>query len=59
MDDHPGLVWVTFTSDFQTRDKSVSYRRGAQCLVDPSTASALMLAGLAMKEPASGLGRTR
>ena len=39
---------IKFVRDFQTSDGSVNYTKDSECLVDPSTAAALLLAGAAV-----------
>ena len=42
-------VTIKFVRDFQTSDGSTNYTKGSECLVDPATAAALLLAGAAVK----------
>jgi hypothetical protein len=46
-------VTIKFVRDFQTSDGSVNYTKDSECLVDPATAAALLLAGAAVKVAAT------
>lgn len=58
MNGDSGLVWITFTTDFEFRNNAVSYNRGSRCLVDPATAAALVLVGAAVKDTPSAVRGT-
>jgi hypothetical protein len=47
--DHPALVSIEFVRDIAFGDKSVDYRRGSRWLVNPGTATALILVGAAVR----------